>query len=59
LETSLGWILIGASLGEVEADGAAIRTLSLASPMGQVLKGRSAGERVPWRGGEIVIHSLA
>ncbi len=58
VETSLGWMLVGASLGDVESEGATIRTLSLASPLGQALKGRGAGERLPWRGGELLILSV-
>ncbi|MBW8889885.1 MAG: hypothetical protein JF616_19165 [Fibrobacteres bacterium] len=59
VETSQGWLLVGISLGDVEADGAIIRTLSLASPLGQALKGRVAGDRLPWRGEEILILSVA
>jgi transcription elongation GreA/GreB family factor len=58
-ETSLGWLLLGASLGEVDVDGVAVRTLSLASPLGRALNGRAAGDRIPWRGGEIAIYSVA
>jgi transcription elongation GreA/GreB family factor len=53
VETSQGWLLVGASLGDVEVDGVPIRTLSLASPLGQALKGRRAGDRFPWRGAEL------
>lgn len=58
LETSQGWLLVGASLGEVEVDGVTIRTLSLASPLGRALKGRGAGDRIPWRGAELSILSV-
>jgi transcription elongation GreA/GreB family factor len=57
-ETSQGWLLLGASLGEVEVDGATVRTLSLASPLGQALKGRAAGDRIPWRGAELSLLSV-
>jgi transcription elongation GreA/GreB family factor len=57
-ETSQGWLLLGASLGEVEVDGATVRTLSLASPLGQALKGRGAGDKIPWRGGELSLLSV-
>lgn len=57
-ETSEGWLLLGASLGEVEVDGTAVRTLSLASPLGQALKGRAPGERIAWRGAELSLLSL-
>lgn len=59
LETSQGWMLVGISIGDVEVEGVPIRTLSLASPMGQALKGRAAGDKLPWRGEELSIISVA
>jgi transcription elongation GreA/GreB family factor len=59
LETSQGWFLVGASLGDVEVDGMSIRTLSLASPLGQALKGHGAGDRISWRGKELLLLSLS
>jgi transcription elongation GreA/GreB family factor len=50
VETSLGWYLVGLSIGELEAQGVPVRTLSLASPLGMALKGRGVGESIPWRG---------
>lgn len=50
VETSLGWFLVGAALGELDIQGIPVRAISLASPMGTVLKGRGAGESIPWRG---------
>ena len=58
VETSQGWLLVGASLGDVEADGVTVRTLSLASPLGQALKGRKAGDRLHWRGAEHSVLSV-
>jgi transcription elongation GreA/GreB family factor len=58
VETSLGWLLVGASLGDLDVDGTTIRTLSLASPLGQALKGRQAGDRFPWRGAELALLSV-
>ena len=58
-ETSQGWHLLGASLGELEIDGNTIRLISLASPLGAALKGKSAGDRVPWRGGDLEILRIA
>lgn len=58
VETSQGWFLAGASLGDVEVDGTLIRTLSLASPLGQALKGHGAGDRIPWRGQELLLLSI-
>ncbi len=54
-ETSLGWYLVGISLGEVEAEGLIVRTLSLASPLGSALKGRGVGESIAWRGSSLEI----
>lgn len=55
VETSQGWCLVGASLGMIAWEGEDVKTLTLASPLGQVLKGKSAGDKVPWRGGELAI----
>lgn len=55
IETSRGWYLAGVSLGEVETESGNVNTLTLASPLGQALKGKSAGDRVPWRGGNLEI----
>jgi transcription elongation GreA/GreB family factor len=49
VETDGGWHLIGASLGEVEIAGTIVRMISLASPLGAALKGKRAGDRIPWR----------
>lgn len=59
LETSQGWLLVGISIGDVEVDGMAVRTLSLASPLGQALKGHASGDMLPWRGEELQILSVA
>ena len=50
--TDQGWHLLGASLGEKEIGGIPVRMISLASPLGAALKGKSAGDRFPWRGSE-------
>lgn len=55
VETSRGTFLLGISIGEVEAEGRTTITASLASPIGAALKGRRAGESVPWRGGSLDI----
>lgn len=54
-ETDQGWHLLGASLGEKEIGGIPVRMISLAGPLGAALKGKSAGERFPWRGSEAVV----
>jgi transcription elongation GreA/GreB family factor len=55
VETNLGWHLVGTGLGEVDCSGIVVRLISLASPLGGALKGRSAGDRIPWRGAELEI----
>ncbi len=55
VETTLGWYLVGASLGELEADGIVVRTISLASPLGSALKGKGVGDSIPWRGSAIEV----
>jgi transcription elongation GreA/GreB family factor len=55
VETSLGWFLVGVSLGESDVDGQAIRTLSLASPLFMALRGKAEGDEVPWRGATVRI----
>lgn len=59
VETSLGWYLVGASLGEIGWEGTAVRTLSLGSPLGQALRGRVPGDRLAWRGSDLVVLRLA
>jgi transcription elongation GreA/GreB family factor len=55
VETDQGWHLLGASLGEKEIGGIMVRMISLASPLGAALKGKSAGDRFPWRGSEAAV----
>ena len=55
VETDQGWHLLGASLGEREIAGITVRMMSLASPLGAALKGKSAGDRFPWRGSDATV----
>jgi hypothetical protein len=55
VETSLGWFLVGVSLGESDVEGQPIRTLSLASPLFMALRGKGEGEEIPWRGASVRI----
>jgi hypothetical protein len=55
VETSLGWYLAGVSLGEIEWQGTVVRTLTLGSPLGQALRGRTEGCKVAWRGKDLAI----
>lgn len=57
-ETSQGYYLVGAGLGDLEIGSAKVRAISLASPLGAALKGRSPGEAVPWRGNALEIIRL-
>jgi transcription elongation GreA/GreB family factor len=59
VETSQGWFLVGPSFGEVEmAGGVVVRTLSLASPLGQALRGKAAGATLPWKGGVLEVRRI-
>jgi transcription elongation GreA/GreB family factor len=49
VEIRAGWHLIGVGLGEMESSGIVVRMISLASPLGAALKGKTAGDRIPWR----------
>lgn len=56
--TSMGWFLLGASLGESDSPQGPVRTISLASPLGAALKGRTEGDRIPWRGAVLEILNI-
>jgi transcription elongation GreA/GreB family factor len=58
VETDDGWHLIGASLGEIDFAGIAVRMISLASPLGSALKGKGQGDRIPWRGGVLQVRQV-
>lgn len=55
VETDQGWRLLGVSLGEMEIAGIPVLMISLAGPLGAALKGKSAGDRFPWRGSEAAV----
>ncbi|MEO6094531.1 MAG: 3-oxoacyl-ACP synthase [Fibrobacteria bacterium] len=55
VETDGGWYLIGASLGEWDISGIVVRMISLASPLGAALRGKGAGDRIPWRGAALEV----
>ncbi len=59
VETSQGWFLLGTSFGEIEYGGITIKTASLASPIGAALKGKHAGDKLPWRGSLLEIIALS
>jgi len=51
VRTDAGLYFICQSLGPVILDGVEYQTMSLASPLGKVLKGLSAGDTAPFRDG--------
>lgn len=55
VETDQGWHLLGASLGDREIGGMAVRMISLASPLGAALKGKTAGDGFAWRGSQAAV----
>ena len=44
VETSTGWFLLSIGLGKITVEGNSLFCISLNSPLGQVLKGKAAGE---------------
>ncbi|MDB5050912.1 MAG: hypothetical protein JWO30_3983, partial [Fibrobacteres bacterium] len=50
VETTLGWYLVGVSLGELESHGVPVRLISLMSPFGIAIKGKGEGDSIAWRG---------
>ncbi|MGM0479907.1 MAG: hypothetical protein ACQERC_11855 [Bacteroidota bacterium] len=40
------WILLGPSLGKVKIEGLLLLSISMASPIGQLLNGRKAGDEI-------------
>lgn len=44
VETSTGWFLISIGLGKITVDGKSLFCISINSPLGQELKGKSAAE---------------
>jgi hypothetical protein len=44
VETSTGWFLLSIGLGKISVDGKNLFCISINSPLGQVLKGKAAGE---------------
>ncbi|MCC6722892.1 MAG: 3-oxoacyl-ACP synthase [Saprospiraceae bacterium] len=57
--TSQGNYFIAISAGKAELDGRLYYLVSLASPIGAALAGRSTGEMVGFRGADIAIHEVS
>ena len=58
IETDKNVYLLGILTESVTVDGVAVQGLTLASPLGQALKGARVGDRVAWRGESLEIHGL-
>jgi len=58
VQTSLGDYYVSVALGKVELDIKSYFTLSLASPIGQALKNKKAGEQVKFQGRTVEIISM-
>lgn len=59
IETEKVAYLLGILTESVMVDGVAVQGLTLASPLGQALKGARVGDRVAWRGEVMVIMALS
>lgn len=57
-ETSLGWFFFSTALGFVHVDNAKVAVISMASPIGQALKGLKAGESIMFQGKPILIKHI-
>ena len=55
VETDKGWYLFGVSLGEIEVQGGLVTLVSLSSPLGLAIRGKTAGETVAWRNSKLKI----
>lgn len=53
--TTKGWFFIGMALGKVPVAERHVFGVSLASPVGQALKGAAAGDLVPFQAGKIEV----
>jgi len=53
-----GWYYLSVSLGKVSVEGQTVYALSMASPLGQALAGKTAGEKVIFRGREVHIEGV-
>ena len=57
-ETSLGWFFFSTALGFVNVDNDKVAVVSMASPIGQTLKGKQAGESISFQGKPVLIKQL-
>ena len=57
-ETSLGWFFFSTALGFVYVDNVKVAVISMASPIGQSLKGMKAGDSIMFQGKPILIKQI-
>lgn len=57
-ETSLGWFFFSTALGFVHVDHVKVAVISMASPIGQSLKGMKAGDSIMFQGKPILIKQI-
>jgi hypothetical protein len=58
VETSTGWFLLSIGLGKISVDGKSLFCISINSPLGQVLKGKAAGEAYVMNGRNSTIKNI-
>ncbi|MFM2195306.1 MAG: hypothetical protein RL092_906 [Bacteroidota bacterium] len=57
-ETSLGWFFFSTALGFVSVGTEKVAVVSMASPIGQALKGKASGESVSFQGKALLIKHI-
>lgn len=58
VSTNQGNYFLAIPFGKIEADGETVICLSMASPLGKMLAGKSEGARFSFQGKELVIQSI-
>lgn len=52
IETNKGWLFLAVPLGKIQVSGIDVMAVSLASPIGQSLKGKKALDKVKFQGAD-------
>lgn len=58
VETGTGWFLLSIGLGKITVEGKSLFCISINSPLGQVLKGKAAGEAYVMNGKSSTISTI-
>ena len=58
LKLSIGWILVSVSLGKLEMDGQEYQLISKDSPLFLALKNKKVGEKVSFRGKDLMVEGV-